>query len=576
MWSWYGRYVKPAREKAPFDPVERYHREMGLTLPEEFLDEVRSLSYVEAMKRFRRAQQDRILAWLREMGVACDAAAVRRVLAWEGVTERESDSDIGNLPRLLSVLGLGGQWDEFVAQAENPPPEPVVEPEPPPPPPQVVAELEKRLAGLLPVQAMEGSAVLPLKRLHRIGFLADACRVENTVGALLTVSLPEGWTERVPEREPPQGDVRTELLPTRDGFRLGFENYRWLDRESLRNQFGKKFAAFLRRLPEGTTLECALAAADEPATRQVYRGVMRGEDWHIEATYPSVPGNVLQEALDLARRSEKTKHRLRDTEEVQAVLEAARKDPFLAGMGVKSKGLLVGCEYDIGHLAALILRLRFRQWWDFGPVERHAEEYHRQKIEQGKKFRKAAVQAARSQMAPRLGEPIFRGRASTYWQSDLSHCGELGDLLEAFEKAMGDLGFTLLGDLTSKKFRDYVLRCYLAPDRLAYADLTASRYGVLCWEYCSQFEDGSRHTTTTTPLASSRPAVGLYYKDYPGMPPEELYRKHQWCLDRFRTARGTAPVPLEPNLAGPAAMLDETIVRTEEDERNNVDADEDD
>lgn len=53
------------------------------------------------------------------------------------------------------------------------------------------------------------------------------------------------------------------------------------------------------------------------------------------------------------------------------------------------------------------------------------------------------------------------------------------------------------------------------------------------------------------------------------MPPAELHRKHQWCIDRFRTAKGLAPVSLQPDLAGPAAMLDETILRTEEDERNS-------
>src|SRR5262249_58084368 len=83
-----------------------------------------------AVTRCRRWHAEQISNALTEAGIPHDPAAIRSVLLWEDLTENERSSDLGNLPRLLSVLGLGGQWDDWVRQAEAPPPPPPPESEP--------------------------------------------------------------------------------------------------------------------------------------------------------------------------------------------------------------------------------------------------------------------------------------------------------------------------------------------------------------------------------------------------------------------------------------------------------------
>jgi hypothetical protein len=129
--------------------------------------------------------------------------------------------------------------------------------------------------------------------------------------------------------------------------------------------------------------------------------------------------------------------------------------------------------------------------------------------------------------------------------------------------------------MTPKKFRDYAVLCYVSPDRLTYGCLTASIYGYLCWDFVSDLSDGSRLSTTTSSLVFSRPAVKLYYKDFLGLPPEELYEKHLQLLERFHTNKNATPVAYEASLVGLAKVFDDSIVRTEEDERNSPDEDDD-
>ncbi len=296
----------------------------------------------------------------------------------------------------------------------------------------------------------------------------------------------------------------------------------------------------------------------------------------IEAAFPPADRESLTDALELARNAEKTRHQARDEEEAGAIMAAARQDGYLHSMDVRRKGLLISCRYDVEFLAKLFLRHRHGDIWDFSAFFARQTEAYLERVAQERRMRREGARMARESMAKRIGSPIFRGRSGAFWRSDLAAFGALQpDLRTPFEAAMRKLGFTLLGEITPKRLRDYALLCHLSPDRTSYAALTASRYGYLCFEFISEFTDGSRLTTTTSALAFSRPDVGLYYKDFQGMDAEALHAKHLELRARFIQHKQVQPIELEDSLEELARRLDDTIIRTEEDECNHPDDDDD-
>ena len=110
--------------RAPFDLVADALNEMGARIPEDFRAAVAPLRYSAAVNRYREWHAEQVSKALGEAGLPHEPSAVRSVLMWEDITDKEREGDLGNLPRLLSVLGLGGQWDDLVRQAEVPPPQP--------------------------------------------------------------------------------------------------------------------------------------------------------------------------------------------------------------------------------------------------------------------------------------------------------------------------------------------------------------------------------------------------------------------------------------------------------------------
>src|SRR5262249_31543719 len=153
------------------------------------------------------------------------------------VTDNESGSDLGNLPRLLSVLGLGGQWDEWLRQAEAPTPPPEPEPEAEPDsehedeaPSEPTPAREDRfgpvlaIAGPLALTPVAGGAfALPLGDLTLIRFFVEALSIHDTAGVVMTVTLPRGVDRaRMPA---PTGNWNGAVELTVDGFRVGLDNH---------------------------------------------------------------------------------------------------------------------------------------------------------------------------------------------------------------------------------------------------------------------------------------------------------------------------------------------------------------
>src|SRR5262249_23727496 len=210
-----------------------------------------------AVTRCRRWHAEQISNALTEAGIPHDPAAIRSVLLWEDLTENERSSDLGNLPRLLSVLGLGGQWDDWVRQAEAPPPPPDPEPEAEPGgeiedqaptgPSQIgenpfgpVLSITEPLV-LTPVTG--GPFALALDDLTLIRYFVEALSVHDTTGVVLTVTLPPDFDRARLAARAENGIGTVEL--TADGFHVGLDNHLWFSQSDLTDQLGEGLAHLL-------------------------------------------------------------------------------------------------------------------------------------------------------------------------------------------------------------------------------------------------------------------------------------------------------------------------------------------
>jgi hypothetical protein len=502
----------PLRPRAPFDLLADSLTDLGAVLPEEFRASVAHLPYSQAVAHYRRWHATQLSAALGAAGIIHDEAVVRAVLLWETVTANESGNDLGNLPRLLSVLGLGGEWDDWVRQAESPPPPepaPVCEAPPaPPPPPEDLIGPVLAITDPLGLSLVEGGPVaLPLKELALVRFFVEALSLTATAGVVLTFTLPTG--SRGAAGGPAQS-VPGSLEITPEGFRAGLPNHLFLDLDDLRSLLGKKRSRLLIRAPDGAVLELAFAQADHPALTQRYRGPIAGGVWQIRETYPALSANALTAALDMARRADQQKHDVRDEAEAEAVIARAKQDPNLWNQTIERQGQTLWYESDsFGQLTKVLFRHRFEAYWDVAAHDREAARKLQEHRELQKRMRRAGVEAARRRAAPH-DAVLLEGAHGRYWRSDFTHLTELEqETRQKIDAALAELGFQYVGDLVAKKQRDIVLRTYVSADRRSYGVLLGKRSMYLGYEFFSRFADDSVLTTTIGGAVESQPEAGL-------------------------------------------------------------------
>ena len=559
----------PARTRSIFDLIVDRLSDVGPPVPDEFREAVAALPYSQAAARFRRWHADYVVSALAAAGIPFDETEARRAMLWENVTENERGSDLGNLPRLLVALGLGGDWDEYIRQANAPLPTEeeleTTEADADDVPDETRADLIApvlQLTAAAPLTTIAGGPVAwPVDRLSLVSFFPEALNVEADVGTVLSVTLPAGAMPDNVDVPNEYSEGQVELLA--DGFRVGLQGTGGLDKRSLKSYLGKPLSKLLLRPPDGTVLEVAFAAEGHPALLQRYRGTVDGDNWHIGETHPPLTAATLTEALKLARRREKESHPVRDEAEADALADAVARDPNLSGGKFKRDGLSASYEFDFsGALLMAIFRHRHAAAWDLTSYEREAAEKLAEQIRQARELRRNSAEAARKRAAPHDAEVLYRGKYGPYWKSDFLLLTALEqETRERWDRSMETLGLSHVGDLVAKKQRDIVLRVHGAADGSCYGVLMGKRTIYIGYEFVTRFADGSTLTTTTNSSVDSHPEAGIYYKHGSGLTAEALYEKHHWGIERFRTHKGTTPVALPLTLLGVAQELDAAFAR---------------
>jgi hypothetical protein len=562
---------QPDRPKAPFDLVADGLKELGGHVSEEFRASVAGLAYGAAMHRFRDWHAEQVSSALEAAGIPHDPAALRAVLLWANQVGGDG-GDLGNLPWLLSVLGLGGHWDDYVWQALTPPapePEPDDTPEIDAAAPQAPAPRDyfgPVLAFFEPLALTRVAGepfALPLDDLTLVRFFVEALCVLDTAAWALTVTLPSDFD---PARIPaPSGNGAGAVELTADGFRAAMDNHLWFNQRDLTEQLGEGLARLFYHLPDDSSIDTAFALAERAALVQRYRGPVRDGQWLISETYPPLTREALSGGTELARYAlgDPGEHQLRDEAEAMAVVELARRDPNLWDMKVERTGRTVRSKSDIvGHLVKVIFRHRFAAHWNVAAHDQLAAQRFRELAELQRRMRQSSARAARRRAAPHDDAVLLHGKCGLYWRSDFMRLEELEQETRAkFDETLVGLRFRHVGDLVAKKQRDVVLRIYVSAERFSLAVLKGKRAMYLGYEFFSRFADGSMLITTLGSVEGSSPELRLYCKEYPGLEAAALYEKHRGNIERFRARKGVEPVELTPTLPGAARECDRMLTR---------------
>jgi len=195
-------------------------------------------------------------------------------------------------------------------------------------------------------------------------------------------------------------------------------------------------------------------------------------------------------------------------------------------------------------------------WRDIASAEQEMQEMMQQQ-------RRKLVHANRER-PPRFDRKnvVYRGVATVYWASDMANWESLDPKQrEEFHQTMAEMSFGYLGDFVCKKLRDHVQRFYISPDRLSYGVILANDFGYLGYEFVSHFEIDSHLTTSTNWMAHSYPEVEVYAQHCPELKPPNLYERHRWGIERFKTHKQTGPITLDATLAGVAKLFDLVLDR---------------
>jgi hypothetical protein len=132
--------------------------------------------------------------------------------------------------------------------------------------------------------------------------------------------------------------------------------------------------------------------------------------------------------------------------------------------------------------------------------------------------------------------------------------------LEPVDRALSELGFTVLGDVHCDRFGELYLRAYAGPAGDTFGCVIAGTFGQFVVEFVTRFGDGGSLTTTTTPNLKDQKKRRVFKRSYPNLGPHALYKTHRAGIAEITTVKAQ-PLPIDPTIEGFCRAIDEYIKR---------------
>lgn len=522
-------------------------KSFGAPLPEGIATRLSSLDDETAVPAFFAAQAALLIDALERFGMPHGPEEVTEALTGTSISDAELDSDLGNLPRLLVELGVGGpcevwlhdQLAEGVRQREEKMSEGG---------PDIGAAVINRAgdAAIVPVAggpltASPGDAI---GLLHIVSF----CLGEFDA-ALVVDDLETGAVFEAELRDLRHVSIRREGARLRVGFARAWE---------LLSMLGEELQRAFATVPDGVGLDLIAVGPGDPSRIQRYAGRVVDRVWRIDRTRPALDAATLGAALELLC-GVGTPEPLVASDETEAreILEAAQGDFFFDDPPLTREGLEFRCDdWQRLPLAARLFRRRFPHAWDVSEAVAAQERGRQEWIAQQAASQASMQRAAEEARLPGTGEILLEGGISVFERGDLSALRPtLQRIAEAGDAEFAALGYELLGDLICARQGETLIRGYAGADGCAYGVHYFNRWAPMGREFFTAFEGGGSLTTTTASEQASDPHRRIYFKVSSATDLAGLQRDHLEGLQVLAN-KGLRPGAVEPSLGGLACAID--------------------
>lgn len=538
-----------------------------------------------AMGEHLRARALSLSDALAACGLKHDRTAVRDALTGASVTEEERAWDVGNLPRLLDAIGLGGAFPGWREEIEN----------------EREAASKRQVLDAAARLAPPDDLVRPI--LDRLGAAGPAAEIRGgpvTVSPATLWSLPWSCESEVeigfvarPSRairlRAPRSLEHLSVIERDGEWRIG---HPWTGVGQRERTF-KALATMFAALPNGSVLEMVSATLPEregetpvAAGDMRFRGVVERGRWKLTHAHPATTATALKEALRIfAAIPGRTPFPTRNRAEGEAIAALGREAGHFGAEAkdqpvVSARGITVKARPWRHYLAMCVFRHRFAEGpWDTRSAQA-AEQASSAEFDAmlgtiGETF-------SRQFAAPRGEELVFEGRRSAFRRADIFQVEARLNLADLFrrlypahdpgasvdlsravtlvDQAMTRKGMVSLGDMVCEAFGEVVIRGYAREAGDVYGLTYAGTLGQFVYEFNTRFSDGST-ITTSIHHGENRKDLKFHHAQFPNAPVEELLDHHLASVDK-RTTEKVKPVPHPMALETLAERIDDFLVKT--------------
>lgn len=292
--------------------------------------------------------------------------------------------------------------------------------------------------------------------------------------------------------------------------------------------------------------------------------------WKLTEVFPAVSTRVLKRALELAREATEEESLTAASEPLAEAAEASLRaewnleedsNPRLQRQ--QSKLLIHEQNGEVQSWMKLFAAHvflhdpEFQKVWDLDGYLEELLERSREHQQQLTGLSLQLAQVLNQSLGVTMGEKLFEGKKGCFHRSDICRGDWLQPLdIEIEDRELKALGFTPIGNLTCDSLAGAVVRTYACSQQDCWAVVTSGAQRQLTREFFSEYQDGSRRTTTTLPFAESKDARKLFKASYPELEWSDLLNIHRdWALQQALT-----PGPHADDLAEVAASIDRYLV----------------
>lgn len=456
------------------------------------------------------------------------------IIAADHITEKETQSAAGYLPRFLAQNGLGqifSSWQEQPQDGkalwqDNRVPKDL----------NLAVDYWTQTVEPRPLKGKP--LAMPVESLHQLFRLPWFC--DGRLSAIIDITD----IGNAPEPEWSREETASHLVSIPDGYRIQFDPY------------GNLFALFGRmqdalyllkdwfKAGMSITLKTAVVEPDPSETDddihpdpQVYKGTLAKRQFQLTETYPALSDEAIGKALIISRWvDDNDALDVSQMTAIQSIIDQAVKswDVEKKHVKLRENKLEVTEDTERGLLAGRIFRRYCSQYW---PI-------HKGSLfdDDDKDFDAFTLELTKPFQKPNSGTVLLDGKSGRFIESSLAL--DKDPSVQILKKEMEETGFGYLQSFIWEPGSDVLVHAFAKTDSQAYGVVMNSLSGAY-YEFYTEFEDQSSITTSSNTFTEDQTKGKMRKYGYTGLSTSELYEQHLKNIEKYYQQKTALDAPVD-------------------------------